>query len=379
MRYREPYSLYPRKIKNGKKVWYYRTHDEYGSRTTGRSTGETSKTRARQYCSRLLAEGQLVPAKELSFSAYSEHWWVWDSCAYIKGKLARSTSERPSISHRHADDCRAILLNHLLPYFGRYWLSSISPKMLEEFMFSLRDKGLSPKRVNNILSCLRVMLSEAQRLGYIQKNPFDVVRPLAIESQERGILTIEEVRKLFDPANIEPIWKGHLLHRVVNLTAASTGMRQGEILAVRDESIHDGYIHVAHSWGKYGLGPTKSKQKRDVPVPSKVMEAIKPFTGTGGYVFSFTRGKTPATGNRVTKQLYETLERAGVSWEERKRRGICFHSWRAFFNTVMRGRVSDVKLRKVTGHVTVAMTELYTRYNLEDYRDVAQVQEEIFR
>ena len=48
---------------------------------------------------------------------------------------------------------------------------SINPKMLEEFMFHLRDKGISAKRVNNILSCLRVMIGEAQRLGYLHKNP----------------------------------------------------------------------------------------------------------------------------------------------------------------------------------------------------------------
>ena len=29
-RYREPFTLYPRKIKNGKKIWYYRTYDEDG-------------------------------------------------------------------------------------------------------------------------------------------------------------------------------------------------------------------------------------------------------------------------------------------------------------------------------------------------------------
>jgi integrase len=143
--------------------------------------------------------------------------------------------------------------------------------------------------VNNILSCLRVMLGEAHRLGLIQKNPFSAVRPLADNSRERGVYTIEEVKALFAPENITPVWRGHLLYRVINELAAATGMRQGEILAVRDRDLRDGYIHVAHSWHpKYGLGPTKTRQERDVPVPVRVQEDMRPFVGSGGFVFSFT-------------------------------------------------------------------------------------------
>ena len=154
-------------------------------------------------------------------------------------------------------------------------------------MFSLRDTGLSGKRVNNILTVLRVMLKEAVRLNLLQKNPFEVVRPLAVQNRERGVLVIDEVKKLFDPSNILPIWNGYLLHRSINMLAASTGMRRGEVLALRDEDIKGGYIHVSHGYGPYGIGPTKTRQERDVPVPARVMESIGPFVGSGGFVFSF--------------------------------------------------------------------------------------------
>ena len=44
MRYKEPFTLYARKMKNGKPVWYYRVYDSDGNRTSGKSTGLTSKT-----------------------------------------------------------------------------------------------------------------------------------------------------------------------------------------------------------------------------------------------------------------------------------------------------------------------------------------------
>jgi integrase len=73
------------------------------------------------------------------------------------------------------------------------------------------------------------------------------------------VLTVEEVQRLFAEENIEPAWKGHLLYRCINLVAACTGCRQGELLALRDDAVHPGWLHIAHSYAPaYGLGPTKT-------------------------------------------------------------------------------------------------------------------------
>ena len=146
MRHREPFSLYRRKNQKGSFVWYYRTYDEYGNRTTGKSTGEASKTKARQYCAKLIERGELVPIKEISFPAYTEDWWKWDKCQYVRGKLARSKEGKPRISHRYVDDQRRLLELHILPYFEKYRLSSINPQKIESFMFWLQNKGISHKR-----------------------------------------------------------------------------------------------------------------------------------------------------------------------------------------------------------------------------------------
>jgi len=62
-RYREAFTLYCRK-KHGQKVWYWRTYDEYGDRTPGRSTGQTSKTLATRYVMELYRQGRLVPSAD---------------------------------------------------------------------------------------------------------------------------------------------------------------------------------------------------------------------------------------------------------------------------------------------------------------------------
>lgn len=62
-RYKLNFTLYPRKTRNGRCVWYYRTYDLEGKRTSGKSTGQTSKTLARKYCEDLLKKNILYVGK----------------------------------------------------------------------------------------------------------------------------------------------------------------------------------------------------------------------------------------------------------------------------------------------------------------------------
>jgi hypothetical protein len=73
MRYREPWSLFRRRFTpDGPAIWYYRTYNEYGHRTTAKTTGTTSKTLARDYCARLYREGRLIPTPDLLFEEYAK-------------------------------------------------------------------------------------------------------------------------------------------------------------------------------------------------------------------------------------------------------------------------------------------------------------------
>ncbi len=75
----------------------------------------------------------------------------------------------------------------------------------------------------------------------------------------------------------------------------------------------------------------------------------------------------------------KALENIGIPDTERRERNISFHSWRHFFNTLCRvGMVPDSKLQRITGHHTQKMTEHYTHYKIKDFKDVMQIQEEIF-
>jgi integrase len=83
-------------------------------------------------------------------------------------------------------------------------------------------------------------------------------------------------------------------------------------------------------------------------------------------------------GGLILKALYGAFKKIGISLEERKERNITFHSWRHFYNSLMRGKIHDSKLRRLTGHKTLEMTEHYTHFNIDAYRDVLRIQNEYF-
>jgi len=55
------FTLFSRVASSGKKVVYYYAYDGEGRRRGPWSTGQTSKTLARNYCNKLNREGKLLP------------------------------------------------------------------------------------------------------------------------------------------------------------------------------------------------------------------------------------------------------------------------------------------------------------------------------
>jgi integrase len=188
---------------------------------------------------------------------------------------------------------------------------------------------------------------------------------------------MREALTLMNPTTAKGVWNKSQLNYLMSLTAMITACRQGELLALRRENLHIDHLDVEASWSirYHERGPTKTKTKAPVPIPQYLYEALSDFAQWDGYIFSFTLGRMPATGARVTDALYKALENIGIDEEERLRRGIVFHSWRRFANTYLRARgLPDAKVRQLTGHESEAMTDHYTNWNAEDFSDVAKEQ-----
>jgi hypothetical protein len=74
MSYRNDFTLFVRKLKSGKIVYYYRTYGASRKRTGGRSTGQKSKAAARQFVIEKIRNGGLITKKDVFFRNYADGW-----------------------------------------------------------------------------------------------------------------------------------------------------------------------------------------------------------------------------------------------------------------------------------------------------------------
>ena len=125
---------------------------------------------------------------------------------------------------------------------------------------------------------------------------------------------------------------------------------------------------------------------RLVPIPRKTAEALSALIALHRWgeplpedvVFWGPDRSTPMSKTAMLNQYKCALRKIGITEAQRRSRNLVFHSYRHGFNTLVRGRVADEQLRRVTGHKTLAMTNNYDQPGIEQLRDVLKVQESLF-
>ena len=347
MKHRNPYTLYFRN-----NVWYYRVYDENNKRLAF-STGQKTKAKANAFVISRFKQGTAIPnkpnSKVITFEAYAVNWWDWDKCLYIKHEKARGVE----FSQRYCHNQKMLLKNHLIPTFGKMRLSQITVAKVEDWLFAKVDvDGKAPKTANNCLNTLSVMLGEACRRELIKDNPCKKVKQLKPRCKQRGILTTEEVNKLFSSLDI---WDNDIFAYAGNLLASCTGMRSREVAAIRGINLKKDHLEISESFDEmFGMKPTKTHDSRKLPLPQKVLDVLHSIKrGDVDYLFTLN-GKKPVNQHFFLYALYDALEKIGVTKEERIKRNIVFHSWRHFLNSqLLANNISETKTQKITGHKTL--------------------------
>lgn len=392
MRVRNDFSLYPRKMGSGKVVFYYQCYDETGRRLCGHSTGETTRTAAMKKCIALIRAGKLLPETQMkvpTFEEFARDFWDWDKSLYLKSRRGRR-----DITRTYAEKNKNFCDNQILPFFGKTLIDRITGHDIDCWLLGFAERkrsranklkagtdgettGYSPVYANNVLTVLNIMLGEAVKRKILKSNPAAGIQKLKVEQREKEIITPAEIRKLFGQ-DWETVWESDLVCKA-NKLAACTGMRIGEVLGLRGEYVFEEYIHVAGQFHeKYGYGPTKNKEKRNIPIASVIFADLKPLleqNGTG-YLFSEDGGQLPIKRIDVYTSLMRALAQIGIDRDTARQRGLNLHAWRHFFNTTLLRNNHEVsKVQSVTGHKTEAMTEKYNHLDGKDFVEVKGVQE----
>lgn len=335
---------------------------------------------------------------------YLEWFWDYDHSAYVKGKQQHGHS----ITRTHCDNRLRHIRNHWEPWLRtrNITLATMSRAVFDSFSAHIAAKGLASQTLNHILTAGTAALSYAYDVRAIRENPVDGIMFYSVTHAKRGTLTVDEIQALFA---IE--WPSEAA-KLASLTAATTGLRAGEVAALQIEDIGVDRLHIRHSWSRSdGLKSTKTGESREVPLIPTVRKKLCAYAARnphgGPYVFwSLNHADRPLSPRRFYDGLRDALaildgvtakeacaarrakcsrrekrepDRRAQDAEDRYResmdrwqaRGISFHSWRHYFATTM-AAVIDRRAMMITGHKSTAVFEHYANHaTAEQFREVS--------
>jgi len=171
-------------------------------------------------------------------------------------------------------DYRSVVTRHLLPAFGEISLEDVTARQIVAWRTNLiarSAKPLSPRTPNKCLAVLHGIFERARRVYGLPVNPAAGVEPLRERYDARSFdfYTPEEVAALVRAATSEQ-------DATIYLTAAFTGLRRGELVALRwrDVDFERQVVRVSASYAKGALTAPKSGRSRAVPMVPDVARAL---------------------------------------------------------------------------------------------------------
>jgi len=200
-----------------------------------------------------------------------------DSSSVCIGSCIRQASGRaPDLAPTSLQRYRDIVERQTIPTLGAIPLQKLRPIHIKSWLTELRATPLSPRPVGDAYRCIRQALQSAVNIELISRNPCSPVSPPTAEGGEVHILTPEKIRAVRDAL------RGSRLYHIVNL-ALATGMRRGELLALRwsDVGLTKGMVKVERSLEETRAGglrfkaPKSRAGRRSISIPPNIVDEVR--------------------------------------------------------------------------------------------------------
>jgi integrase len=350
---------------NGRQIWRSFPDRDYGGSPGAREAAELYL--AQSQAKRL--RGEFRRPVKMRFGDFAEEWLR----VYVTANVKVRTREAYESSLRV----------HLVPHFGDLLLTEISRRAIDAFVADWlaggpdyqervrlareleakrakeedRDPrpvklGRAPGTISNALTPFREMLGHAVEWEYLTANPALGVKRPHVPRVEMHFLGPAEINRLLE--------KTEGAGRVAILTAVTTGIRRGELLALRwgDVDWFSKRIWVRRNVNRHGQfqEPKTRGSVRAIAMPGTLIAALREhqlaslFSGEEDLIFASERG-TPLDGHNFVRRVFEpALRRAGLP-------KVRFHDLRHSFASLLIAQGEHPKLiSEQLGHASVQIT-----------------------
>ena len=267
--------------------------------------------------------------------------------------------KKPYLREKSLEMIRYVLNQHILPVIGDFRLQDITPMQIQSIMAGLGKKSYSLQ--SKVLINLRSIFKVAQENGLIVRSPVTaMIKPAGKKPQEKVALTPQESKMLV------MLVKNHRAKTFL-LIALHTGLRRGEILALRWDDIDfvRKVIHVRRNANLLRTGTKISDElktnagRRDVPLTA-ALEAhlqMEKERSHSRYIIAM-KNHQPLTQSAY-KSMWRLIER------ELPEKHVTAHILRHTYITRLFEAGLDLKeIQYIAGHSSLDMTlGVYTHFD----------------
>jgi integrase len=245
------------------------------------------------------------PGRE-KFISFLSRFWDLDRSPYLKDKIAHGHQ----ITQKYCREASQKIARHWKPFFEGFPLNEVTRKELREFSITLHEKGLTSSTINNIMIVGTSALKWAYTERIIPIDPTEGLTTFTGEGKSRDVLTEEEIEILFQVG-----WQDKRAY-VAALVSLTTGIRSGEVRALRRESIRSDVLDVSYSWNDTeGLKCPKNGEPRRAPLLPEVkallleLLAESPWTTQDNpFVFYGEKPDQPCSGELFRRNFLRAIK-----------------------------------------------------------------------
>lgn len=287
----------------------------------------------------------------------------------VAGEALKSSLEIRGRRKSHKLTVASDLRNHLAPFFDEQTLAEITPDDIERYI-RVKRKTLAIKTIRNHVNTLHSIFEIGVRKGWCPTNPVKIAeRPQIKKSQTRiRFLDQPQLEQLIAGTYPDDVFG--TIEPTLYLTAAMTGLRQGELLGLRwrDVDFAARRIRVVSPYVRGEFDETKSTESsRSVPMASQVSDALtslrdqSAYSSAGALTFCHPETGHPLDRSKLTRRFAKALEENGLP-------KVTFHELRHTFGTRMAAAGVPIRtIQQWMGHADMKTTQIYAHYSPTDH------------
>jgi integrase len=184
-------------------------------------------------------------------------------------------SIKASVRPKTYETYEGLVRLHIKPALGKLPLIGLGPDNLSRFYNERLAAGFSPQSVRHMHAVIHRALEQAARWNMVGRNVAHLVSPPRVERKEISALNARQAQALIDASRNDRVGSLYVL-------ALSTGMRQGELLALRwrDVDLDAGYLQVNGSLQRTSEGlaisaPKTAGSRRTIMLSNVALDALR--------------------------------------------------------------------------------------------------------